>query len=113
MKNKLIITESQLQTLKVMLSESTGYSIMVKRIKEELDANYQVVDKFVKEGGEYSSQPMFMVKVDEEVITPKDLAEYLKYKHKVSEEFIKQVIKDWVDKKIDDNYLLSKHVPLK
>jgi len=112
MKKKLIITESQLQRLKVTLTENNAHAIMVKRIKEDLDTNYEPVEKFVKEGGEYSSVPMFMIKIDEEVITSEKLFEYLKTKHKVSNEFLGQVIKDWVDKKISDDYSLSKNIPL-
>jgi hypothetical protein len=112
MKKKLIITESQLQRLKVTLTENNAHAIMVKRIKEDLDTNYEPVEKFVKEGGEYSSVPMFMIKIDEEVITAEKLFEYLKTKHKVGDEFLGQVIKDWVDKKISDDYSLSKNIPL-
>jgi len=113
MKRKIIITESQCQRLKQYLEESTVHSNMVKRMKEELDKNYAPIEKFVREGGEYFSKPMIMVKADEETITPKDLLTYLKFKYKMGDDFIKQVIKDWVDGKITDDYRLSKNVPLK
>lgn len=113
MKKKLIITESQLNRLKVNLSESKVHSSMVKRMKEELDMNYSPIEKFVREGGDYHSQPMIMVKADEESITPKDLFEYLKHKYKMGDDFIKQVIRDWVDGKITDDFRLSKNIALK
>lgn len=112
MKTKLIITESQLERLKCSLNESVVHSNMVKRMKEDLDKNYQPIEKFVREGGEYASQPMIMVTADEETITPKDLYEYLKYKYKMGEDFTKQVIRDWVDGKITDDFRLSKNVAL-
>ena len=113
MKRKLIITESQCKRLEQYIQESTVYSSIVKRMKEELDLNYAPIEKFVREGGEYFSEAMIMVKADEEVITPKALFEYLKYKYKMGDDFIKQVVRDWVDKKITDDYRLSKNVPLK
>lgn len=113
MKKRLIITESQLERLKVNLNEGTVHSTMVKRMKEELDMNYAPIEKFVREGGDYHSQPMIMVKADEESITPKALFEYLKHKYETGDEFIKQVIRDWVDGKITDDFRLSKNVALK
>ena len=113
MKKKIIITESQLSRLKMNLNENNAHAIMVKRIKEELDSNYEPVEKFVKEGGEYSSKPMFVIKLDEEIISPDRLFEYMKSKYDVSENFLSQVIKDWVDKKIGDDYRLSKNVPMR
>jgi hypothetical protein len=113
MKKRLIITESQLERLKVNLNEGTVHSNMVKRMKEELDMNYAPIEKFVREGGDYHSQPMIMVKADEEAITPKALFEYLKHKYETGDDFIKQVIRDWVDGKITDDFRLSKNVALK
>lgn len=111
MKKRLIITESQLNRLKSMLNE-TAHSSLVKRMKEELDKNYTPIEKFVREGGEYYEKPMVMVKADEEMITPKDLYEYMKNKYKVGDVFTKQVIKDWMFGKITDDYRLSKNVAL-
>ena len=112
MKKKLIITESQLQRLKVILSENNSYQNMVKEMKHELDTNYEVAEKYVKEGGDYTSETRFMVKVDEEVITAKNLFEYFKNKYDAGDDFIQQVIKDWVDGKITDSHGLSKNVPM-
>ena len=112
MKKKLIITESQSERLRTHLHESVVHSKMVKRMKEDLDKNYEPIEKFVREGGEYAEKPMIMVKADEETITPKALYEYLKYKYKMGEAFTQQVIRDWVDGKITDDFRLSKNIPL-
>jgi hypothetical protein len=109
MKKKLIITESQ---YKRIIVESNVYSGIVKQMKEFLDKNYEPVEKFVREGGEYFEKPMIMVKADEEIISPKDLYEYMKYKFKTGDDFTKQVIKDWMFNKITDDYSLSKNVSL-
>jgi hypothetical protein len=112
MKKKLIITEGQLERLKSNLKEGTIHSNIVKQMKEDLDMNYESIENFVREGGEYSEKPMIMVKADQEVITPKSLYEYLKYKYKMGEEFTKQVIRDWMYGKITDDYRLSKNTPM-
>lgn len=112
MKKKVIITEGQLERLKSNLKEGTIHSNIVKQMKEDLDMNYESIEKFVREGGEYSEKPMIMVKADQEVITPKSLYEYLKYKYKMGEEFTKQVIRDWMYGKITDDYRLSKNTPM-
>ena len=78
MKNRIKITESQLNRLKININEYMAHPKMVKKIKEELDMNYEVVSNFVREGGEYFEHPMIKIKVDEELITPKALYEYMK-----------------------------------
>lgn len=112
MKKRIIITESQYKRLEHILNESTAHSSVVKQMKTELDANYEPIEKYVREGGEYFEKPMVMVKADKESITPKSLYEYLKYKYKMGDEFTKQVIRDWMYGKISDDYLLSKNVPM-
>lgn len=110
MKKKLIITEGQMTRLKQRIVEMEGHTAMVNKIKEELDANYKPIGKFVREGGDYKNQTMFEVITDGEEISAKSLFEYFKSKYDINEEFIKQVIKDWVSGKITDNYQLSKNV---
>ena len=70
MKNKLIITESQLTRLKHFISESTAHSSIVRQMKEELDANYTPTENFVREGGDYKPMKMIKVNLDDEVISP-------------------------------------------
>lgn len=109
MKKKLIITESQYNRLIV---EANQHNNMVKLMKEFLDKSYEPVESFVREGGEYFDKPMFKVKVDEEVISPQAVYEYMKYKFEAGDEFTKQVIRDWMFNKITDDYQLSKNVAL-
>lgn len=108
MKKKIRITESQMNRL----LENSVHSNMVKQMKTELDSNYEPIEKFVREGGEYFEKPMINVKADNETITPKSLFEYLKFKYKVNDEFIKQVIRDWMYGNISDDYGLSKNTPI-
>lgn len=112
MKTKLIITENQFNKLKNKLLEYNAHSDMVKTIKEFLDEYYKPISTFMREGGEYFNKAMIENKVDGEVISPKSLYEYLKYKFEANDEFIKQVIKDWVSGSINDNYQLTKNVSL-
>lgn len=111
MRKKIIITERQYSVLTNVLNEN-AHSTMVKRMKEDLDMNYEVVDKFVREGGEYFEKSMIEIKADGEIISPKSLYEYMKYKYKVGDDFTKQVIKDWVFGKITDDYRLSRNVAM-
>lgn len=113
MSTKLIITETQLERLKLRLVETTAFTTMVKRMKEDLDSNYTPTENYVREGGEYKSVPMFKVNVDDELISPKALYEYLKSKYNMGESFTQQVIRDWVSGTISDEYMLTKNVPLK
>lgn len=112
MKKKLIITEKQLDRLKSTITENAVHSSLVKQMKEELDANYEPIEKFVREGGEYFEKPMVKIKADNEAITPKALYEYMKFKYKTGDEFTKQVIRDWMYGNISDNYQLSKNIPV-
>jgi len=112
MRKKLIITESQYKKLEQILTENTAHSNMVRQMKEFLDYGYEPVQKFVREGGEYYNRPMIMIKLDEEIISPKALFEYLKSKFNAGDEFIKQVIRDWVSGNISEDYQLSKNVSM-
>lgn len=112
MRKKLIITESQYKKLEQILTENTAHSNMVRQMKEFLDYGYEPVQKFVREGGEYYNRPMIMIKLDEEIISPKALLEYLKSKFNAGDEFIKQVIRDWVSGNISEDYQLSKNVSM-
>lgn len=112
MKTRLIIRESQLEYLKKTIQESLVYSRMVERIKKDLDLNYAASIGVVREGGEYFEKPMIKILIDGEMITPKALYEYLKFKYKMGDDFTKQIIQDWVFGKITDDYRLSKNVAL-
>jgi hypothetical protein len=113
MKTKLIITEAQFNKVKSILAENTMHSRMVKEMKDFLDANYTPTENYVREGGEYFGKTMFKVNADEEIISAKQLYEYMLYKYGLSESFTQQVIKDWVSGKIGEDYMLSKHVSMR
>lgn len=128
MKNKLIITESQLERLKVKLNEENTHALIVKQLKTELDSNYEPIEKFARKGGEYTPTAMVKSLTDEEELSVKDLYEYMKFKHGIGEklidekdgpikkvptkEFLKQVITDWMFGNINDDYSLSKDISL-
>jgi hypothetical protein len=113
MKTKLIITESQFNKVKTILSENTMHARMVKEMKNFLDANYTPTENYVREGGEYFGKTMFKVNADEELVSPKQVYEYMLYKFGLSEVFTKQVIKDWVSGNIGEDYMLSKNVSMR
>jgi hypothetical protein len=111
MKKRLIITEKQLENLKLRLNETTSNSLIVKEMKTFLDSNYEPSENFVREGGEYFDKPMVKIKIDDELITVKALYEYMRYKFEnINPEFTKQVIRDWMFNKISDDYMLSKPI---
>jgi hypothetical protein len=124
MKKKLIITESQLERLKIILKEENTHALIVKQLKKELDSNYEPIEKYVRKGGEYSPTAMVKCLTDEEEISVKELYDYMKYKFGIgdeskdeskkvpSKEFLKLLITDWVNGNISDDYSLSKNIPI-
>jgi len=112
MKTIVKITETQVKRLKRTLQESVLHGKMVERLAKDLDMNYEPSIGVMREGGEYYEEPMVKIKIDGEMITPKALYEYLKFKYKLGGDFTKQVIKDWMFGKITSDNGLSKNVPL-
>jgi hypothetical protein len=112
MKKTLLITEQQMVSLaNYIMAEGRSHDA-VGLISDDLSRNYEPAVGTYKKGGEYFDKPMINKKVDGEMISPKDLLEYLKYKHKdLNEEFLEQIIRDWVDGNLDDNQL-SKNVKM-
>ena len=98
--------------LKSTLSENHRFTSMVKQMAEDLTANYSPSENYVREGGEYSTKRMIKVNLDEELISPKALFEYMKSKYKMGDEFTQQVINDWYFGRFKEDYGLSKNVPL-
>lgn len=113
MNKKIIISERQLEALTRFIKEAYGYEETVREIAEDLNLNYEATVGTYKEGGEFFETAMINNKVSGEMITPKSLYEYLNYKYDVSEDFIKQVIRDWFDGNLKDSYILSKNVKLR
>lgn len=115
MKKKLIITESQLERLKLKLNEETQHGRTVKKIKDILDSSYEPIEKYIRKGGEYSNSAMVKNKIDDEEISIAQLFKYLKHATGLGDEnaeIIKQTIKDWMFGTLGDNNTLSKNIPL-
>lgn len=83
-------------------------------IEDDLNLNYSPEVMTQRKGGEYFETPAFMIKADGTMTTGKNLLRYLsmKYGNMVGDDFLKQVIRDWVDGSIKDGYL-SKNVSMK
>ena len=109
MKRKIIISEIQYKRLKRQLNEDEYHGVMVKEISTDLSSNYDRALETYRDGNEFKKRKRFQSKIDGEAITPHNLLEYLKQKYDVSEDFLKQVMNDWVEDKIKDN-MLSKNV---
>lgn len=111
MSTKLIITESQYNSIKKRLLENDFHAKLVEKLVMDLNTNYEPMLGIVREKGEYFEEPMIKNKIDNESITPKELYEYFRGKYKLGEAFTQQVIKDWMFGNIKDNRL-SKNVPI-
>lgn len=111
MRKKLIISESQYDMLNAYISEVSDHQVFVEKIVKDLNDNYKKAVETYREGNEYKKRKVFEIIVDGDIITPKDLLEYLKYKYEVGEGFLKQVIDDWCNDRIVDNSL-SKNVSI-
>lgn len=114
---RIKITERQVRLLaKIELNESTDYELVLNNIIGELKLNYEPIVGTYRKGGEYFEKPMIKIKADGEMITPKELLKYLNFKNKtMSDEFLKQIIFDWVNGKFDGvtkDYSLSKNVKM-
>ena len=110
---RIIITEKQKETLaKFELNEASDYEVIVKKVVDDLNLNYEPVDGTYRQGGEYFEKPIVKIKADGSITTPKELLDYLQFKNKsVGVKLLKQIILDWVNGDIK-NYKLSKNVGL-
>lgn len=112
-RNKILINERQYNMLKKQVNESAIFTKMVKIIITELVSNYEPVMTHELEGKDYKANVKVKKKVDNQEISVDALLVYLKTKFKgVSKEFIKQVIIDWVNGDIGDDFSLTKNVSL-
>lgn len=113
MRKKLIITEGQMRSLVKHLNESDVYTETVKRIVDDLNLNYEPAVVTERRGGEYHELPAFRIKADDTLTNGEYLLHYLKRKHEgVGKKFLAQLIRDWVDNKIE-NYRLSSNVGMR
>jgi hypothetical protein len=114
MGRKLIITEGQYNRILSHLISEGDYDIILGRVLDDLNTNYEKVSAVVKGYHDYTESPMIKVKVDGSIIKPNDLLEYFKYSYHgvCGDEFLKQVIDDWYYGRIVGGNL-SKNVSIK
>lgn len=94
-----------------MLTEATKYNAVVNEIADELTRNYRKAIETYRDGNEYKQRKVFEIIFDGQLITPEKLLEYFKLKYNHGDKFLKQVIQDWCDDKIQDGFL-SKNIGL-
>jgi hypothetical protein len=114
MGKKLIITEQQYNRIFAHIISEGDYDVILGRVLDDLNKNYEKVSAVVKGYHDYNESPMIRVKVDDSIIKPNDLLEYLKYSYHgvCGDEFLKQVIDDWYHNRVVDGNL-TKNVQLK
>lgn len=110
---KIKITEAQSRMLaQLEINEANDFELMVKKIVDDLNRNYEPIIGTYRKGGEYFEKPIIKILADGQTTTPKELLQYFKFKNKsLGDKFLKQVIKDWINGDIKD-YSLSKNVTL-
>ena len=108
---RIVITERQREVLaNFELNETNDHEILVKKVVDDLNLNYEPIVGTYREGGEYFEKPIVKIKADGQTTTPKELLDYLKYKNKsIGEKMLKQIVLDWVNGDIKD-YTLTKNV---
>ena len=114
MSKKIIITESQLNMVIRNIHEGSVKETMVEEIFTFLKDNYEPTKGTYKQGGEYHETGMLVNKTNDEVVSVKSVFQYIKYKFdNVSDEFIKQVITDFMKGNITKDFQLSTSVSMK
>lgn len=112
---KIKITNEQLKLLSKVITEESNKDAMVGKMKKELSKYYEPSVGVQREGGEYFDKPMILNKVSGEIITDKALYDYLAYKPEykgLSEDFIKQVIRDWFGGNLKKTNNLTRNVTM-
>jgi hypothetical protein len=110
MKKKVLINERQ---LKLIVEEETLQNRIVKKIAKYLDTFYEPVKGISPKGDEYVTKGLVLNLVDETQLTPKVLRQHLEYKFgNLNKKFYQQVINDWFNGKLKNNFILSKPVKM-
>ena len=110
MSKKIIITEEQLAIIAKVINEDAVHASLVKQVGDYLKKYYKPSFGTFKDKGVYDNEPMIQNKIDDELITPKNLLRHLIEKFKLDPDFLAQIIRDWYDGKIDSKYLLSQNI---
>ena len=112
-RNVILINESQYDMLQKHINESQVYARMVKMILTFILKNYEPMVANELDGMDYKQEYRIKKKVDGQEISPEALRSYLTTKFAgVSKEFVSQIITDWVNGEIGDDYSLTKNVSL-
>ncbi len=98
-----------------LLIKESSQTVIVKQLHDTLKNAYEPSSAIFREGGEYFTKGTILNKVDEKMVSPSDVLEYLRLKFKFPDndnvnEALKTVIEDWYNGKIDHSYRLSKNV---
>lgn len=110
--SKIKITERQLSLLTSLIKEdSINNEILVKQVSEYLTKYYKPTVGRFKKSGSYNDTPMFINKIDDEIISPENLLRHLKEKFTaIAPEYLSQIVRDWYDGKLNNDFLLSKNL---
>lgn len=110
MKKKIMITEKQLN---IIIENETIQNRIVKTIVNYLRNYYEPIIGIFPDKNDYTTGGLIHNNIDGTTLSPKALKERLKYKFgDLSDEFLEQIISDWFNDKITDDYLLSKPVSM-
>ena len=107
---KLIISERQYKMLTKLINENSK-EVIIGRVLDDLNRNYKKTVETYRDGNDYKERKMFEVVVDGELITPRDLLDYIIDKYTLGEKFAKQFLNDWCNDSIVDNNI-SKNISL-
>lgn len=116
MKNKIKITESQLEYFgKRKLIESVYFDTVFNNVISFLNNNYEQSTKQVSNGSEYITKPCVTKKVDKTAIDLRELLDYTESRpefRKLNVDFIKQCIIDWYNGDAQNKKFITKNIPL-
>jgi hypothetical protein len=106
-KNKLIITEEQLALIAKVIKEDAVASSIKNQVSDYLKKYYTPSFGTYKDKGVYNNEPMFQNKVDDELITPKNLLLHLIDKFNFDEKFLSTMIRHFYDNNLDNKIVMS------
>lgn len=113
MGKRIKITEQQVGVIIDSIFEDNNRERMVGKISGFLNQNYEPTKGTYKQGGEYHETGMLINKVNDEMITIKSVFDYIKYKFEgISEEFIKQILVDFMKGNLSKNNNISSNVQM-
>lgn len=107
---RIMITEQQLG----LIEEGFVKDRFVRKVVKELDHKYEPSHQTLENESGPINKALVRKKYDGEEYEPKDVFREFNEKYDdLSEEFVKQVIKDWFNGSMGKNYSLTKNVKMK